>query len=148
MDTAVTIYLLAVYIHIIATVLWVGYCLFWTILIGPLERKFDPPQADHVSGLLRRTRWPPIAIPASYRLTLPGFGWATLALLGLTGALIAFIRGMPSPHHQWFFAIKLGLVLTLAFCQYCIARRPTPLLIYLTMVVTLSVVGLSALLVR
>ncbi len=148
MDATITLYLLAIYIHILATVLWVGYSLFWTVLIGPLGRTVAPQQADHLLGLLRRALWPPMAIPVAYRLTLPGFGWVTLAILGLTGTLIALIGGIALPQYRRLFAIKLGLVFVLVLCHYWIAQRPTPKRIYLTMIVTLCVVGTSALLVR
>ena len=76
-----TAYLLAVYIHVLATMFWIGYVLFWAILIGPLARQFKRPELAQLLKRLNESSWPPGLVPTPYRLKLSGLGWVPLVVL-------------------------------------------------------------------
>jgi uncharacterized membrane protein len=151
-------YLIAVYLHIIATVLWVGYLLFWAILIGPLTRKLKAPELTQLLACLNESSWPPALVPVSYRLKLPELGWAALVFLAITGGFMLHYRGvtLQSILTGGFFlgrfgqvlAIKLVLMVGLAIGHLLLARRPSPRVVYLELLATVAVVGLSVALVR
>jgi uncharacterized membrane protein len=152
------LYLLAVYLHIIATVLWVGYILFWVILIGPLVRQFKNPELTQLLTRLNESSWPPALAPVSYRIKLPGLGWITLIILFITGGFVLHYRGVTLQsiiveglllsRFGQVLAAKLVLLVGLAIGQLLLTYRPSRRLIYLELLMTLSIVGLSILLVR
>jgi hypothetical protein len=72
-----TLPLLLAYVHLVASVLVVGYFLFWLIMMVGLPRL--EPQAEVApltAAMLAGARWPPAGVPWKLRLTLPGLGWA------------------------------------------------------------------------
>ena len=151
-------YLLAVYLHILAVVFWVGYILFWAILIGPLARQFKTSEQNQLLARINGTSWPPGSIPIPYRLKLPGLGWTALVILIVTGGFILHSRGVMLPliisgapfisRFGQVLAAKLVLVIGLATGQLLLTYRPSSRLIYLELLTTLLIVGLSVLLVR
>jgi uncharacterized membrane protein len=151
-------YLIAVYLHILVTVLWVGYLLFWAILLGPLTRKYSESKLTQLLACLNESSWPPAVVPVSYRLKLPELGWVALVILAVTGGFMLHYRGMTlqSILSGSFFlgrfgqvlAIKLVLMVGLVIGQLLLARRPSPRLVYLELLATVVVVGLSVALVR
>jgi uncharacterized membrane protein len=158
MGSFMAAYLLAVYLHIFATVLWVGYILFWAILVGPLIRKFNEPNRSQLLTRIAESTWPPALVPISYRLKLHQLGWIALVLLAITGGFILYYRGVTVQSilsgglflgsFGQVLAIKLILVAGLAMGQLRLTHRPAPRLIYLELLATLAVVGLSVALVR
>jgi uncharacterized membrane protein len=152
------LYLLTVYLHILATVLWVGYILFWVILIGPLARQFKDPELTQLLTRLNESSWPPALAPVPYRMKLPGLGWTTLVILFITGGFVLHYRGVTLQsitaeglllsRFGQVLAAKLVLLLGLAIGQLLLTYRPSRCLIYLELLMTLSIVGLSILLVR
>jgi uncharacterized membrane protein len=152
------VYLLAIYLHIIATVFWVGYTLFWAILIGPLARQLKDPELTQILKRVNESSWPPAFFPVPYSLNLPGLGWIALVILLITGGFILHYRGVTwqsilsgGLFVSWFgqvLAVKVVLLVGLVIGQLLLTYRPSPRLVYLELVTTLSIVGLSVLLVR
>jgi uncharacterized membrane protein len=153
-----TAYLLAVYIHILATLVWIGYVLFWAILIGPLARQLKGAELAQLLKRLNKSSWPLGLVPTPYRPKLSGLGWAPLVVLIITGVFILRYRGMTlhfvvsgglflSSFGQVLLA-KLVFLVGLAIGQLLITYRPSPWLIYLELLTTISIVALSVLLVR
>lgn len=152
------IYLLAIYLHIIATVCWVGYTLFWAILIGQLARQFKTTELIELLKRINESSWPPALVSVPYRLKLPGLGWSALIILLITGVFILHYRGVTLQFiisgglflngFGQMLAAKLVLLVGLAIGQLLITYRPSPRLIYLELLMTLSMVGLSVLLVH
>jgi hypothetical protein len=152
------IYLLAVYLHILASVFWVGYTLFWAILIGPLTRHCQTSELTPLLKSLNESLWPPTSVPSPYRLKLSSLGWTTLVILLITGCFILHSRGVTLQSivsGGLFFsrvgqvlAAKLVLLVGLAIGHRLMTCRPTPRLVYLELLTTLVIIGLSVLLVR
>ena len=137
---------------------WIGYVLFWAILIGPLARQFKGPELAQLLKRLNKSSWPPGLVPAPYRLKLSGLGWVPLVVLIITGVFILRYRGMTlhfvvsgglflNSFGQVLIA-KLVFLVGLAIGQLLITYRPSPRLIYLELLTTISIVALSVLLVR
>jgi hypothetical protein len=91
-------------------------------------------------------------------MKLPGLGWTTLVILFITGSFVLYYRGvtLQSIIAEGFLlsrfgqvlAAKLVLLMGLAIGQLLLTYRPSRPLIYLELLMTLSIVGLSILLVR
>jgi hypothetical protein len=153
-----TAYLLAVYIHVLATMLWTGYVLFWAILIGPLARQFKRPELAQLLKRLNESSWPPGLVPPPYRLKLSGLGWVPLAVLIITGIFILYYRGITLhfvvsgglflSNFGQLLIVKLVCLVGLAIGQLLMTYRPSPRLIYLELLTTISIIALSVLLVR
>jgi hypothetical protein len=146
-------YLLIVYVHIVATVFWVGYALFWTIMAGTLTRSVPAPESSHYLQLLQHATWPPKGLPVPYRLPFPALGWVALMVLVLTGVLMLrqqgltlqqLVTGTGSP----VLLAKLGLVAVVCLCQLLLSVQPRVKLIPINLGLALGVVVLSVLLIR
>ncbi len=126
------LYLLAVWLHILAMALWIGAMCF-----------ADPQSNRFLSRLFERR--------------LHGIGWYAQAVLWGTGLFMLGYRGI-SPgdlvssefvatswgRGMW---VKLGLVLMLAALQLSVGNRPSKLS-YAYIIVAVAVVGVSVMLVR
>jgi hypothetical protein len=146
-------YLLIVYVHIVATVFWVGYALFWTIMAGTLTRSVPALESHHYLQLLQHATWPPKGFPVPYRFSFPALGWTVLAVLVLTGVLMLrqqgltlqqLVAGTVNP----VLLAKLGLVAALCLCQLLLSIQPRARLIPVNLGLALGVVVLSVLLIR
>ncbi len=118
-----TLPLVMVYIHLVASVLLVGYFLFWLIMTVGLER-LEPAEeiGPLTAAMLAGGRWPPAGVPWRLRLALPGLGWAFLLLMVASGlALLAVGSGYPL---NGVLGIKLGLLAALVVTHALLARRP------------------------
>jgi hypothetical protein len=152
------VYLLAVYLHIIATMFWVGYTLFWAILIGPLTRQFKNPELTQILKRVNESSWPLGLGPILYRVKLPSLGWTMLLILFITGGFILHCRGVTwqsitsgelfLSRFGQVLATKLMFLVGLVIGQLLLTYRPSPRLIYLELLITLSIVGVSVLLLR
>jgi len=153
-----TWYLLNVFVHIMSSILWVGYLLFWTIIVGPIARRFGATEADGILRIVNLAHWPPPEIPAPLRMRFFQIGWVLLAVLAVTGVIMLAARGV-TPHgiasgglfllpFGRALALKILLVVALLFLQVRLARRPSPRLVYTTMGVTVMVVAVSVFLAR
>jgi uncharacterized membrane protein len=157
-DSLMTWYLLVVSLHIFVAMIWTGYILFWGIVIGPLSRPSAVPHSAEMLRMIDRSMWPPALIPHAFRLRFPWLGWVALLMLGATGAYLLYLRGVSlesfvsgalfrSPFGR-VLAVKLLLLIGLAIGQLVLSSQPSPKLVYPTLVLTLAVIALSALLVH
>ena len=98
-----TLALLLAYIHLVSSVLLVGYFLFWLIMTIGLERLEPAAEvAPLTAAMLAGARWPPAVVPWTLRLTLPGVGWTFLSVLVLTGLAASLTgRGLPGRPARW-----------------------------------------------
>ncbi len=142
-----TLALLVAYIHLVSSVLLVGYFLFWLIMTVGLERLEPAAEvAPLTAAMLAGARWPPAAVPWKLRLTLPGLGWSFLAVLVLTG-IAESLAGARYPVAS-ALGLKLALLAALAVAHARLGRRPTPGLAKLSLGLVLGIVVLSVLLPR
>jgi hypothetical protein len=151
-------YLLSVYLHILAMVFWVGYALFWTIMISSLRKSFDAKESTRLLDLVNQAPWPPELLRAPYRVKFPGIGWTALFILVVTGTSILYFQSVTADQvisgelffrpFGWTLAIKLIFVLALLICHFVLSYRPAPGVIYLNAGLSLVVVSLSTRLVH
>lgn len=137
-------YRLNIVLHILAAVLWLGHMFFWSVVVGPVTKRIEPPE----TGLLLR----------QLSLRHGGLGWPALCLLVITGAAMLYHRGVTFRQvlsGQLFLdsfgrglGIKFFLVGCMVLYQLFVGHRPAPRLIYLNMTVALVILWLSVLLVR
>jgi hypothetical protein len=152
------VYLLAVYLHMIATVFWVGYILFWVILITPLARQFKPPEITRLLRCVNESSWPSVPLRVHFHFKLHELACYTLLVLFFTGGVILHYRGvtLQSIISGELFLTKFGLVLVaklilfggLGIGHFKFVYRPSRRLIYFELLTTLSIVGLAVLLIR
>jgi hypothetical protein len=153
-----TWYLVSVFVHILATVFWIGYALFWTITAYALQQRFPAPESRRFFGMIKHTAWPPIGVPASYRVPFPGLGWAALLVLTLTGIYMLAAQGVTLQQvtsgglfieaSGRTLALKLLLVVALFIWQLVLTYRPAAWTIYPHIGGALFVVVLSVLLIH
>jgi hypothetical protein len=151
-------YLVAVYLHILANLFWVGYILFWSILVSPLARHHETEEVTYLLRQLNDSSWPPDSVSSLYRLKLYNLGWATLVLLLITGIFILYFRGvtLQSMILEGEIFSRVGLVLvvkstlfvSISALHFLFSYRPSRLLIYLELLITVLIIGISILLVR
>jgi hypothetical protein len=142
-----TLALLVAYIHLVSSVLLVGYFLFWLIMTVGLERLEPATEvAPLTAAMLAGARWPPAVVPWKLRLTLPGLGWSFLAVLVLTGIAESLAGGRYPVAGA--LGLKLALLAALAVAHAQLGRRPTPGLAKLSLGLALGIVVLSVLLPR
>ena len=112
-----------VYIHLVTSVLLVGYFLFWLIMTVGLERLEPGAEVGPLTGaMLAGGRWPPAVLPWRLRLTLPGLGWAFLLVMVVSG--LALLPLGPAYPMNGVLGVKLGLLAALAVTHALLARRP------------------------
>jgi uncharacterized membrane protein len=151
-----TWYLLSVYVHILATVFWMGYALFWAITAYALQQRLPAPESRRLFGMIKHTAWPPVGVPAPYRVPFPGLGWAALLVLTVTGLFMLASQGVTLQQvtsGALFFdaagrtlALKLLLVVALLVWQLVLTYRPVAWTIYPHIGGAVCVVALSVLL--
>jgi hypothetical protein len=139
-----SLYQLSVVLHILAVLIWFGHMFFWSFVIGPVTKRIEPRE----TGLFVRES----------SLRFGGLGWPALAVLGLTGILMLYYRGVTLEQvlsgeffHDPFgrgLGIKLIFVGGMMLYQTFVGHRPAPRLIYLNMLAALVIVAISILLVR
>jgi hypothetical protein len=142
-----TVLLALAYAHLVASVLVVGYFLFWLIMTVGLERLEPAAEVGPLTAaMLAGARWPPAGVPWTLRLTLPGLGWAFLAVLILTGAAPALAGG----YHPvaGVLGLKLALLVALIAGHARLARHPSPGLARASLALALAIVAASVLLPR
>jgi uncharacterized membrane protein len=96
------VYVLGVWLHVLAAATWVGGLLLIALVLVPiLRRPKDPRDVETISGIVRRFR---------------GVGWTSLVLLVLTGLyLLVHALGVRDDPWQGGFAHTLATKLTLVF---------------------------------
>lgn len=151
-------HLLTVFVHIMTSIVWFGYVLFWAIIIGPVTDAEGERGAPRVLALVNRAPWPPRQIPLPFRLTLSEVGWGLFVVLAVSGSLLLRQKGMTAggflsgeafaDRFGKILAAKLLLVAALVFVQVRLAARPGRRLVYANMAGALVVAGLSVYLAR
>jgi hypothetical protein len=151
-------HLLNVFLHIMLSIVWVGYALFWAIVAGQVVKEYGPEGSPRVFALVNRAPWPPRKLPIPWHMKFSGVAAGLLLLLALTGAILAaheagslgalasgaFLSGK----FGRLLAAKVILVAVLVAGQVRLARSPGPRLAWANLAVTVAVVVLSALLAR
>lgn len=105
-----SLYLVSVYIHIIAAVVWIGGMLFLGLVLVPVTRALDPPGSGGPVVRAAGRRFRPIA-------------WICIGALLVTGAVNldhwgytltdVFSRGLLDTEFGKILAVKLSVVLTI-----------------------------------
>ena len=133
-----------------SSVLLTGYALFWAVMAVALRRRFDEAQTDGYLAIVAGARWPHVVVPWRLRLPLPIIGWIFLALLVVTGALLAVVAGGPgfAALMTPAFGAKLVLFVLLVLVHGLLARQPRPSLCIAGLVLTLAIVAVSMTLLR
>jgi hypothetical protein len=137
-------YTVCVIVHLLAVFLWIGHMFFWSLVVGPITKRFDPPETGQV---IRKMS-----------LRCGGLGWPALCVLVCTGVIMLFYRGVTlqsffsrelfaSPLEQILW-IKLLFVALMIFYQVFVGHRSAPRLVFVNMIVALMIVALSIALVR
>jgi hypothetical protein len=127
-----TLYLLAVYVHIVTVAVWFGAMLFE-----------DPASVRIMSRMAYKIR---------------GIGAPSLALLILTGTFMLYYRGVTwqsiisgqffATSYGQIFGLKFFFVLLLVSLQVTIGNKPSRLSNYGYLLLTLGIIALSVWLVR
>lgn len=137
-------YTLCVIVHLLAVFFWLGHMFFWSLVVGPITKRFDPPEMGQDIREMS-LRW-------------GGLGWPSLFALVFTGVIMLSYRGATL---QSFFSgelfagpfgrvlgIKLFLVALMILYQVFVGHRSAPRLVFVNMMVALMIVALSIILVR
>lgn len=141
------------FVHLLGAVLLTGYALFRVRMAR--EIRGQGAEEARLREGLRRFRWPPRGVPSPVRVSLDGLGWTVVVVVAAAGALLlaggawAIVLEDPlSTRPGRLFVAKGGLVLALVLAHGALAARPTPPRAYAFGLVTLLVVGVSALMLR
>jgi uncharacterized membrane protein len=137
------LYWVCISLHLLAASLWLGHMFVWALVVGPAQKRIDPPQTAELlrerSLYLGGLGWPALAVllgTGLYMLGQRGIGPGDL----LTGAALSADGGA--------LAIKLGAVLFMIIYQIVWAHRAAPIAIYFNILAALIVLGASTVLVR
>lgn len=139
------LYQFGAFVHLVGAVLLIGYLLFWAIMGLALGRRFPPEQVRSYLDIVAAARWPHVGVPWHLRLPWPMVGWAMLAAMIVTGALLLLVGPVG---FDGVMIAKLVVVVLLVGLHHGLAKRATPLLAYAGLGLGLVVVALSAHLLR
>lgn len=122
-----------VYIHILAAICWLGYTLFWFMLVPPLRKKFDEKTGTDLLLKTTEAKWPPIALPDFFRVKCINSGWYFLGCLIVSGFVLLYLRGFNMEEittgklfrdRLGLLGIaKVGLVAIMMYIQFFIRKR-------------------------
>jgi uncharacterized membrane protein len=151
-------HLIIVFLHIMTSIVWVGYVLFWTIVAGPIARSGGSSEAARVFEAVNRAPWPPRKIPTPFRFKFSQVGGLLLIVLAITGFVLVVAEGIGpgdllsgrflADRFGRLLAAKLVFVALLAVLQFRLAARPSQRSAYANLAAAVVVVVLSALLAR
>jgi len=132
-------YLLCVYLHILAVMLWIGHMFFWVTAAGTITKRFLSPETK--------------AVVIELRDEFGQVGWYALFVLVVTGIVILYYRGVVSFSQitlnafDYVLGTKLLLVGLMILFQGLVG--PTRAILgWFNFLIALGVIGLSVLLVR
>lgn len=131
-------YLIAIYLHLLAVMLWIGHMFFWVTAAGTISKRFLSEEARKVVLELRDE--------------FGQIGWPSLLVLALTGVFILYHRGfrldsIPSDPFAGRLGVKLSLVVVMIVFQ-CFVGSKRPILGWVNLCVALGIIGISVALVR
>ncbi len=75
-----SLYYFSVALHLMAVTVWIGHMLFWSLVVGPMTNRFEPP----ATGKLLR----------ELSIRKGGLGWPCLGVLIITGIYILYYKGV------------------------------------------------------
>jgi uncharacterized membrane protein len=137
-------YTLCVIVHLFAVFFWLGHMFFWSLVIGPITKRFEPPETGQIIRQMS-LRW-------------GGLGWPALFALAITGVIMLLYRGVTlqrflsgelfSTPFGRVLEIKLLLVTLMTVYQVFVGHRSAPRLVFVNMMVALLIVALSIILIR
>jgi uncharacterized membrane protein len=137
-------YTLCVIVHLFAVFFWLGHMFFWSLVIGPFTKRFEPPETGQIIRQMS-LRW-------------GGLGWPALFALAITGVIMLLYRGVTlqrflsgelfSTPFGRVLEIKLLLVTLMTVYQVFVGHRSAPRLVFVNMMVALLIVALSIILIR
>jgi hypothetical protein len=133
-------------LHILLGIVLTGQALFWFVMSVSLRRDFDEARTLELLRTTQSARWPHVAVPWKLRLPLPWVGWATLLLLGLTGAYLVQVRGAAPTGGAWH--LKMTAFAALLVVQGLMQRRPQKLFANLGLLFALLAMAGAALSIR
>ena len=137
-------YTLCVIVHLLAVFFWLGHMLFWSLVVGPITKRFDPPE----TGLVIRqisSRWGGLGWPALFTLAFTGV--SMLAYRGVT--LQSFLSGeLFAGSFGRILGIKLILVALTTLYQVFVGHRSAPHLVFVNMTIAFMIIALSIMLIR
>jgi uncharacterized membrane protein len=67
-------------VHLLAVFFWLGHMFFWSLVVGPITKRFDPPELGHAIRQMS--------------LRGGGLGWPALFVLAFTGGLMRSYRDL------------------------------------------------------
>lgn len=141
---------LAAYAHVVATVVLVGYMLYWVVMTTAI-RSERTGESARMLDLVRGGRWPPVGVPRNLRLPFPALGWVFLLALLLTGVLMLISADrtwdawLAGPSGRLLLG-KLALFALLVGGHLAVMLRPRWWLAFLNGTLTMLIVIVSALL--
>jgi len=134
----VDVYTFCLALHLVAVTVWIGHMLFWSLIVGPLAKRADPPaEGERLRAAATRHG---------------GLGWPALAVLFGTGLAMLHFRGvfsggglesLSASTAGRLLLVKLALVTCMVAYQWTVGHRPAPKLIYLNMLAALMIVAIS-----
>jgi uncharacterized membrane protein len=142
-------YVLSVFAHIVASVVLVGYGLFWAVMAAAARREpVSDSERARLLDITRRARWP----LSGGKLSLPAVGWLVLIGVVVTGALcfsarFSLDRLFDGGRANVVLIAKLVFVVVLAVCLPKVAStRVWPA--FVSLAVALTTVVASVFLIR
>jgi putative copper export protein len=150
-------YILFAYIHIISAICWIGFILFWFLVLPPLAKANGQEIGHETIPQLEDTPWPPQGLPGPVRIKFLRLGLLFITVLALSGGVLLILRGfsiqeITSGH---IFQSSLGLIglvkiILVALVAFLALRSRTRTVIQISTAFLLSliIVAISVLLVR
>ncbi|UCF94172.1 MAG: SMP-30/gluconolactonase/LRE family protein [Desulfobacterales bacterium] len=139
-----TLYFLCVALHLLAVTLWIGHMLFWSLFVGPVTKRIEPPETGEFLQKLSVRKG--------------GLGWPALVVLVATGIYILSYKGLTwhalvsgeifRTPYGYVLSAKLFFVAGMIAYQLFVGHRPAPKLIYADMLAAFCTIALSIVLAR
>ena len=128
------------YVHIVLSILLMGFALFWLFMDFALRKRHGPVQGRELMRALARARWPPGGVPGALRVPLPWLSWLVLAAIVVTGLPGMFSRGAPGA----IGSVKLALFVAILVVQLLMARDLRTPLVRANFVLVAAVIVVSS----
>src|SRR5262245_39522215 len=107
-------YRFSVFAHILFSILLVGLALFWVIMQVALRRRAATGEALRLLGIAQLARWPHVAVPLAWRISLPWLTWLVMAGAWASGIASSTLGGHSLSGDWW---PKWLLIAVVTACQ-------------------------------
>ena len=87
------LYIAFAYIHIVSAICWVGFILFWFLVLPPLTRSNGNEGSRENIQRLEAAPWPPPGLPGPVRIHFLHLGLLFMAALAVSGGVLLYLRG-------------------------------------------------------